>query len=117
VKIRLRGIVQDCDFRYNELTLFEKYRASKAYQGDLRAGEAYLLVSRTGNQLVWVLRYEPEVQVLKTKRRRIETLRFRVSGGYWNPLMLANYASEVGIELEGIKRFEEAFAARKERKR
>jgi hypothetical protein len=117
MKLRLKGIIQDADFRYSELTLYEKYLRSKAYGGELGTNETYLFVSRSGNQLVWVLHYEPDVLVQKTKRRRIESLRMRISGGYWNPLMLQNYANEVGIELEGIKRFEEAFKEKQERKK
>lgn len=117
MRLKLKSIVQDVDFRCNELTVYERYRASKAYAGDLGRNEACLFVSCSGNQLLWVLSYEPNVLVLKTPRRRIETLRMRVSGGYWNPLMLANYAEKVGIELDGIKRFEEIFETKKKQQR
>jgi hypothetical protein len=117
MKLRLKAIIQDADFRYNELNMYEQYRKTKAFTGDPGRNEAFLFVSKRGNQLVWILNYEPGVLVQKTERKRIESLRMRVSGGYWNPLMLANYALAVGIELEGIKRFEEAFAARKSRKK
>ena len=117
LKIRLKGIVQNVDFRQSELTNYEAFRRTKRFQGDPKLGEAYLLISTTGNQLVWILKYEADVTVFQTERRRIESLRFRISGGYWNPLMLANYAEEVGIDLVGIKRFEEAFAEMREAKR
>lgn len=117
MRLRLKGILQDVDFRSTELSIYEGFRRSRSFPGDPKAGEAYLFVSRAGNQLLWILHYEPEIIVIKTKRRRIESMKFRVSGGYWNPLMLANYAADIGIELEGIKRFEDAYAQSQERKR
>ena len=107
--LRLKHIVQDVDFRKNELTTYEAWHVSKNFTDDPKLGEAIMFVSKSGNQLLWVLHYNPESLVLKTNRRSIESLKFRVSGGYWNPMLLANYAAEVGIELEGIKRFEESF--------
>lgn len=106
MRLRLRQIFQDADFRQNELTLWRHYKKKCAFEP--KAGDAVLLVSRSGNQLLFVLNYSEGV-AQKSTRERIESLRFRLSGGYWNPLMIANYAAEVGIELEGIKRFEEAF--------
>jgi hypothetical protein len=116
MKLRLKGIFQEVDFRYNELSIYERYRKDRSFQGDPKLGETYLFVSTSGNQLLWVLRYEDKVLVHKTMRKRIETLRFRVSGGSWNPLMLANYAEEIGITLEGIRKFEEIYAAKTARK-
>ena len=117
MRIRLKGIQQDVDFRQSELTNYEAFRKSKRFSGDPKKGEAYLFVSTSGNQLVWVLKYEADVTVFRTQRRRIESLRFRISGGHWNPMMLANYADEVGIELVGIKRFEEIYEAQRAAKR
>lgn len=116
MSIRLKGIVQDVDFRYNELSIYEKFRKSKSFVADPRVGEAILFVSKNGNQLLWVLGYDEDVMVQKTSRRRIETLRLRVSGGYWNPLMLADYAENVGIQLEGLKKFEEVYEASRAKK-
>lgn len=116
MRLRLKAISQDVDFRSTELAIFEKYRRSKDFAGDPRTGEAYLFVSKSGTQLLWVLHYEAKVQVLNRDRRRIESLKMRVSGGYWNPLMLQNYANDLGIELEGIKRFEEVFYQTHKRK-
>jgi hypothetical protein len=114
VKLRLKHIVQDVDFRHTELDTYEQFRRSKSFTGDPKPGEAILFVSRSGNQLCWIMHYETGVLVQKTYRARIQTLRMRVSGGYWNPLMLANYAKQVGIELIGIKLFEETYRRQRE---
>ncbi len=113
MRIRLKYIMQDVDFRRNELTIYEAHRRSRDFPGDPKLGEAGLYISKAGTQLLWVLHYEAEAQIFNTSRRRIESLKMRISGGHWNPLLLANYASDVGIELEGIRRFEEAFAKNK----
>jgi len=39
----------------------------------------------------------------------IASVRLRLTGSHWNPLMLQNYAEACGIELMGIKRFEEHY--------
>ena len=126
MKLRLKGIVQDCDFRFNELSVYEKFRKTKSFQGDPGLTEAYLFISKGETQLLWVLRYEndmwwdqhkylaavPKGKEPRLKRRRIQSLKLRVSGGRWHPLMLANYANEVGIDLDGIKKFEEVYDSR-----
>jgi hypothetical protein len=110
MKLRLRAIVQGADFRKTELTSYEEFRKRKDYPGDLKPGQSDLLISRGGSQLVWVMRYEAGVLVGRTKRRRIESIRMRVSGGSWNP------AKACGIELQGLKRFEETYKKSRERK-
>lgn len=116
MRIRLKHIIQEVDFRYNELSIYEKHRKSKDFVADPKVGEAILFVSKSGNQLLWVLGYDADVMVQTTIRRRIESLRLRVSGGYWNPLMLADYAENVGIQLEGLKKFEESYNAKRSSK-
>jgi len=42
-------------------------------------------------------------------RRVVDSRRLRISGGAWSPLMLQNYANAVGLNLVGIKRFEQLY--------
>lgn len=115
MRLRLRQIFKDVDFRFSELTIYEKYTPVQVRES-LRPGDAALFISRSGSQLLWVLHYG-EMAAQKTQRTVIQSMKLRVSGGYWNPLMLQNYANEIGIELEGIKRFEELFGEQRDRKR
>lgn len=115
MKIRLKAISFDADFRFSEFGIYDTFRKSKKFQGDLRAGEAYLFVSGTGNQLLWVL----NIGGITSKganakgsfdRRVIDTRRMRIEGRTaWHPMMLQNYANSVGLEIVGFKRFEEVY--------
>lgn len=102
-------LVERCDFRRNELTNF---LAAKSEKLRLRDNECVLLVSPSGNQLIFVHR---EIRVGNTPKTGgaptlfVHSERFRVTRGAWNPLMLANYAQHCGITLVGIKRFEEHY--------
>jgi hypothetical protein len=116
--MRLKLIAQ-VDFRKNEHTNYLEQALAKQGKKSrkkfaLKPGEVVCLVSSSGNQIVFV--YNPgsvtdghadfsvERKVLHSERLRL------TSGGRWNPMMLANYAREVGIKLEGIKSFEEHYA-------
>lgn len=117
IELKLKRIIQDVDFRSTELRIYEKFRDKNKDMVDPRPGEAYLFISKSGNQLLFVLNYKSGVKVAKTNRQVVESLRLRVSGGHWNPLMLANYAEDVGVKLLGVRRYEEIFEEQKERKR
>ena len=111
-QIRLRAIRFDVDFRCSEWTNYETFRRSKKFPGELRPHEAFLFVSKKGDQLVWIMNvgeYEFENGRLLT-RNIIDSRRWRItSGGTWNPMMLADYAEEVGIDLVGIKKFADLY--------
>lgn len=117
IDLRLKRIEQDVDFRKNELTTYRLFKEKNKNYPDPMPGEAYLFVSKSGNQLMFVLNYKKDIKLHKSKRDIIESLRLRLSGGRWNPLMLANYAEEVGVKLLGIRKYEEIFEEQKETKR
>ena len=110
-KVRLKAVCFDVDFRYNEFGIYEGFRKSKSFPGDLGKNEVFLFVSRTGNQLLWVLNLT-SLDAVGSQQSMIDTRRWRLSGSYWNPMMLANYAADVGLDLVGIKRFEELYDSR-----
>lgn len=116
MRIRLKGIRFGMDFRKSELTNYDAFRKSKSFPGDLGKNEAYLFVSKGQNQLVWILNLI-EIETERKDRRMIDSRRWRLEGGTWNPLLLQNYANEAGIELIGIRRFEEIYEEQKDRKR
>jgi hypothetical protein len=104
------------DFRKSELTLFnevaKKNRGLKVGKHDVVA-----LISGNGKQIKFIHGFTSmEViggktrEVTGRKTRILQSDAFRIDGaGSWNPLMLANYAAAVGIELIGLKKFEETY--------
>jgi hypothetical protein len=112
-RLRLRGVVT-CSFARSEATNLRLYKKAGHFPGDLKRGEAYLFISKGGNQVIFVFRpITLDVNVPHragdgTKTRSvIDSRRLRLDGGTWHPYMLQNYANAVGIELIGFKRFEE----------
>ena len=118
--LRLKGIVT-CSFGRSEATNLKLYRESGHYPGDLKEGEAFLFLSKGGNQIIFMFKsIEVEVEHGSggpATRGVIDSRRLRLDGGTWHPYMLQNYANEAGIYLIGIKRFEQVHAAMQARKR
>jgi hypothetical protein len=106
--LRLR-LIRTVTFARSEATNYDTYK------GELRGvklgrEDVVLFMSLTQNQVAFV--YAPH-SIETSPGRFTEVLRsarFRLRGrAGWNPLMIANYASEVGIKLDGLKRFEEHY--------
>lgn len=92
--MRLAKIIQ-ADFRKSELTnLLAQH--SKPMNGELM-----LFVNHGGNQLLFV-----HSLLTIDGREVVRSERLRLRRGTWNPLMLVNYAAEVGLHIDGLKRFE-----------
>jgi hypothetical protein len=114
MKLRL---VYRGDFRKNEMTLFaEAMKANKELQ--LGPEDCVLLVSASEKMLKFVFRphqigYVDRGGKNGTETTILESETFRITGGgRWNPLMLGNYAAQLDIEIEGIKKFESYYKAR-----
>jgi len=108
-QLRLKAVIQ-CSFTRSEATNLELFRRASHFPGELAAEEAFLFLAKTGNQVIFifrapVLRLEGQTKV----RRVVDSRRLRISGGAWSPLMLQNYANAVGLNLVGIKRFEQLY--------
>lgn len=118
MRLRLKAICYGCDFRKNELTLLDELRKNPKYKsvGELGANETCLFVSRTETQLVWLIGQKELLDGTHT-RNVVDTRRWRLLDGAWNPAMLGNYAQAVGIELIGIRLFQEGFKREREAKR
>lgn len=105
--MRLR-YVETVHFGKSELTNFLEIikRRPEFAKADgkaaLRPDDVVLLVSKQGNQLVFLHGFDAfqEKKVLRSVRLRI------AGGGRWNPLMLADYAKQVGIHLTGLDTYE-----------
>jgi hypothetical protein len=106
-KLRLKAVIQ-CSFQRSEATNLFQFRKQSHYPGDLNAGEAFLFLSKQGNQLIFVFRSPVSFDAPSGKSWEvIDSRRLRLTGGTWSPYMLQNYANEVGLHLVGIKRFEQ----------
>jgi hypothetical protein len=113
--MRIRYIFRG-SFQKNEVTLFHE---AMTEAGELTLGhdDCILLVSQSEKLLKFVWRQ------ITTSRKNVDGTNGKLStvvssqlyrivdGGTWNPLMLANYAEQVGIQLEGLKKFEQYYRA------
>jgi hypothetical protein len=107
-EVKLKFVEAAADFRKSEHTNF--LAVQKGRDINLGAGEAVLLVSRTGKQLVFVYSARILNRDGKVTTTILPSLRYRIVGpGTWNPLMLQNYAEEVGLHLKGVKRYEDIY--------
>jgi hypothetical protein len=113
--MRLKYIAQ-ADFRKNEWTNFLEHHVIKRGKKiekrmALKPGEVACLVASSGKQIVFVYNPDRVSDVTgEDERSVIHSERLRLTaGGRWNPLMLGNYAAQVGIRLEGIRLFEQHF--------
>ena len=104
--MRLR-FVDTVHFGKSELTNFRsillRYPHFIApHRNALRPDDVVLLVSKMGNQLVFLHGFDMinATQVLRSTRLRID------GGARWNPLMLVNYARQVGLVITGLQAYE-----------
>lgn len=114
-RLRLKGVVQ-CSFARSEDTNLKLYRQTAHYPGDLQPGEAFLFLAQGGDQVVFVFS-DIAVDFGGVTREVIDSRKLRLRSGTWSPFMLQNYANMVGLELVGIKRFEQVHAAWRDTKR
>ena len=106
--MRLR-FVKTCNFGQSELTNWRAILAKHPEFGNptsklrLKPDDVVLLVSLTGNQLVFLHGFDnfDEKLILRSTRLRID------GGAHWNPLMLANYAKSVGLVIADLKTYED----------
>ena len=109
MRLRLKAIRFDVDFRKSELTNLREFEKSPSYPGALNKGETFLFVSKSGNQLIWILNEDIVISGTNLEYSMLDSRRWRIDGsGTWNSLMLQDYANAVGIELIGFKRFEDS---------
>lgn len=111
----LKAVKVDVDFRYTEFGIYNRFKRTNFYKGDPDTDECYLLISKTGNQMLFVKHVgylHTHLQRGKKTRKLIHSERWRLDGGSFNPLMIQNYANNHGIQLldqnkEPYKKFEE----------
>lgn len=120
-RLRLKAVIR-VSFCRSEKTNLDLFKADPKYPGDLKDGEAFMLVSMGWDQLIIVYR-DPVISIEGSDDpdatfRVVHSRRLRLAdGGQWNPMMLQNYAHEIGIHLIGRKRFEVLFKEQQDAKR
>lgn len=118
MRLTLSAIKFGCDFRRSEMTLYDELRKEPKFkQVELTPGRVILFVSCSENQLIWLFAAGELEGYHGKKAAIIDSRRWRILHGTWNPQMLANYARLVGIELTGIRLFETGFKQEREERR
>lgn len=108
-KLRLR-YVDVVDFRQSELTNFDAFRAkNRELCASFKADDVVLFMNSARTQLVFVygfrrIKLATELDILPSRRLRLRN-------GAWSPKLLVEYAKLAGIELQGLKSFEERYEA------
>jgi hypothetical protein len=106
LKLNLKYI-DHVSFVKSELTNFTDLVKKRKMR--LGPDDVAVLVSLRGDQLIFVYGFS-DTETEMGGRRVLRSQRWRIAGkGEWDPRMLANYASEVGIVLKGIQRFEQHY--------
>lgn len=74
----------------------------------LKDDDVVCFISQSAKQIVFVWR--PNSVMNGKQREVIRSQRLRLpNGGTWTPTMLAEYAEQIGLKLNGIKRFAEHY--------
>lgn len=117
MKAALKGrlcLIEHCDFRCSEWTNLQTIlRKNKLALGK---SDIVAMVSGNGKQIVFCYAHDQvsykDYRGNLKKTGVVQSVRYRLTGsGSWSPTMLANYAEAVGIELVGIKKFEQYYTA------
>lgn len=95
--------VEKMAFSQGEHTMYKKLCDTYPHLSVLSKNDVILVISLTGNQLVFIHGFTSVdgLNALHSERLRLPNHR------PWNPTMLVNYAEQVGITLEGLRRFED----------
>ena len=107
--MRLRHI-ETTSFSYSEETMYAMVSKEYVHLASLGKNDVVLFRSSTGNQLMFVFGFSELTKRRVERYLRSERLRLP-KHREWDPMMLANYARDCGIELEGIKTFEQHLEA------
>jgi hypothetical protein len=116
-KMRLR-LIYEANFQKTEVTLLTEALEESGLE--LKRGDCVLLVSMSKKILKFVFGVRDLGEMMGSNgkvyadrhTKVCESKTYRITqGGTFNPMMLQNYANELGIELAHIKRYEEHLKA------
>ena len=108
IKLHLRlRLVATVDFRHGVPFHYDELKKSNRLD-EVRADECILLVSQTGTRVAFVFREANTTSRNGEPVKVVSSFQLALDRRTpWSPLMLQNYAEQVGIELLGLKRFED----------
>ena len=117
MKAALKGrlvLIEHCDFRCSEWTNLNV--VLKKNKMKLGPQDVVAMVSGNGKQIVFAYAHDQfKYEDYRGDTRPagvVQSLRYRLTGnGVWSPTMLATYAEAVGIDLIGLKKFEQYYRA------
>lgn len=99
--------IETVDFRLSEATNYILLLDRYPNLSKLGANDVVLLRSRSGDQLVFLHGFQYVSDGVKSPRIMLRSEKLRLMDKEtWNPLMLSDYAEQVGIRLDGIRKFE-----------
>lgn len=108
MRVKLRRVFLDIDFRHGVPWHVDELRTKKKMP-ELHRDECVLLVSKTERQLAFVFgdtiieRSDGRDPTRAISHYRVQLARDTP----WNPLMLSVYADRAGVEIVGLRRFED----------
>lgn len=98
--------IETAHFGKSELTIFNEFaNKNKAFVATLTRNDIIVFVSKQGNQLRFVHNFAN----FGDNQIALQSSLHRIMRGTWNPLRLKDYASEVGLDIDGLRRFEEHY--------
>lgn len=107
--MRIRRI-EKANFCKSERTLFEEFtKKNQTFVRSLGPEGVVVFLSLTGNQMLFVHGFHRIDEGYPHAVQVLMSIKYRIVGGTWNPMRLANYAKEAGLKIEGLKLFEEHY--------
>jgi len=103
--------VEETDFRRCDIRIFTEFRNNNAgFVKKLAKDDIVVFISKQRNQMLFIHGFTEFFAADGSSiREALQSIRHRIVGGAWNPLMLKNYAEEAGLQIEGLSRFEDHF--------
>ena len=122
IRMRLRLIAR-ANFQHSDA---DNYLAAMRQNPGLRLGpdDVIALFARSENQMAFIWKpVELNLEKMTGAGARrgtataFKSVRVRLTRSSWNELMIADYAADNGIDLEGLKTFKEMMELKEEKKR
>ena len=114
--MRIRRVVE-ADFRWSEYGIWVKFLNKKknrvyvnrSFVSTLKVDDVVLFISKKGNQLLFVHGFENLRNEAGDELISLPSNRHRIVKGTWSPYMLVTYARRAGVNITGLKTFEQHF--------
>ena len=103
--------IEETDFRRCDIRIFAEFRNNNtSFVKKLAKDDIVVFISKQRNQMLFIHGVTEFFAADGSSiREALQSIRHRILGGAWSPLMLKNYAEEAGLQIEGLSRFEDHF--------